>query len=142
MKKQKALIYVIVLLLITGIAAFSHLSTREEVPKHGIQISWKEEEIILDIEKLEYENVTGSYVTGKGETRDVDAPGILLDSLLEKVGIDQYEKAIITADDSYSVEVLKEEAYFIKEEDSLRLIVFGDKDSKRNVKNVVKIEVE
>ena len=55
---------------------------------------------------------------------------------------------IIFSDDSYSAQLTKEEieeenrVYLLMDEDSLRLVVFGDKNSKRSVSNVVQIEVE
>lgn len=144
MKKNKAMILVIALVAITAVAAFMHLSTREDVPGNGIQVVVGNEATILDMNKLEYETVTGTYVTGKGEEREVNDPGISLENLLREAEVTEYTKVIVTADDSYCVEVAADEeaeAYLIKEEDSLRLIVFSDKDSKRNVKNVVRIEV-
>ena len=145
MKNKKIIIFIILLLAITGIAAFSHLSTREVVPENGIQIIANGESKILDVDKLDYETVTGTYVTGKGEEREVNDPGISLKAILKEAGVSEFTRVNVTSDDSYSVEVTVEEsseAYLIHEEDSLRLIVFGDKDSKRNVKNVVTIEVE
>lgn len=143
MKNKKAIIFIIVLVIITGAAAFAHLSSREEAPEHGIQVTAGSELVVLDLEKMNYTTVTGTYVTGKGEEREVQDPGISLEEILKYADIETYESVVVTADDSYSVEVAAgEDAHFIKEEDSLRLIVFGDKDSKRNVKNVVKIEVK
>lgn len=144
MKTRKTLIFITVLLAITGIVAFAHLSTREEVPENGIQVTVGEEKVILNIEKLSYEEVTGTYVTGKGEEREVNSPGILVKDVLSEAGVENYTIVSVVADDSYSVEITDEdsEAYLIREEESLRLIVFGDKDSKRNVKNVVEIIVE
>lgn len=87
-------------------------------------------------------------MTGKGEEREVEAPGILIKDILEENGITDYSEVTVIADDSYSARITEEEikeetkAYLLKEEDSLRLIVFGDENSKRNVKNVVEIVVE
>lgn len=145
MKNKKIYIFIILLLVITGIAAFAHLSTRDVVPENGIQVIVNGDSKILDIDNLKYENVTGSYVTGKGEEREVDGPGISLEAILKEASVSKFTKVSVTSDDSYSVEITAEEnaeAYLLHEEDSLRLIVFGDKDSKRNVKNVMTIEVE
>ena len=89
-------------------------------------------------------------MNGKGEEKIVEASGILLKNVLEGVGITEYSKVSVVADDSYSAEITAEEmaddakAYLIQEEGEarLRLIVFGDKDSKRSVSNVAQMIVE
>ena len=149
MKKYKALLFIGVLLVITAIAAFAHLSTREEVPEGAIEVVAGEETHIVDITKLAYEQVTGTRVNGKGEEKEINASGILLKNVLAEAGITEYENISIVADDAYSVDVSAEEAnddakaYLIQDEESvrLRLIVFGDKDSKRSVSNVAQIIV-
>ena len=67
MKKHKALLMIGILVVITAIAAFAHLSTREEVPEGAIEVVAGEETHIVDITKLAYEQVTGTRVNGKGE---------------------------------------------------------------------------
>ena len=89
-------------------------------------------------------------MNGKGEEKTVEASGILLKNVLEGVGITEYDKVSVVAEDSYSADITAEEmgnaveAYLIQEEGEsrLRLIVFGDKDSKRSVSNVAQIIVE
>ena len=68
----------------------------------------------------------------------------------EEQNKNQEDYKSVVADDSYSAEITAEEmgnaveAYLIQEEGEsrLRLIVFGDKDSKRSVSNVAQIIVE
>ena len=146
MKKHRAIIIIVILVIITGIIAMMHFNTREEVPEGAIEVSFGEETYVVDIHELSYEQVTGTRVNGKG----VEASGILLENVLEGVGITEYSKVSVVADDSYSAEITAEEmgnaveAYLIQEEGEsrLRLIVFGDKDSKRSVSNVAQIIVE
>jgi len=150
MKKHRAIIFIVILVIITGIIAMIHLHTREEVPEGAIEVSLGEETYVVDIQELSYEQVTGTRVNGKGEEKTVEASGILLKNVLEGVGITEYGKISVVADDSYSAEITAEEmenaveAYLIQEEGEsrLRLIVFGDKDSKRSVSNVVQIIVD
>ena len=68
--------------------------------------------------------------------------------LLSQTGITDYQKVLVVADDAYSAEVTAEEiaapgqVYLMRQEDGIRLVVFGDSNSKRNVTNVVRLEVK
>ena len=150
MKKHRAVIFIVILLVITGAMALMHFNTREEVPEGAIEVVFEEEIQMIDINKLTYEQVTGTRVNGKGEEKEVSASGILLKDVLSGAGIEEYAKVSVVADDAYSADVSAEEikndieAYLIQEEGEvrLRLVVFGDKDSKRSVSNVAQIIVE
>ena len=137
-----------ILVLFTVIFAVVHLNTREEVPEHAVQITAGDKTYMVDITKLEYEQVTGIRVNGKGEELEVNAQGILLREVLSQNAISEFSKVTVVADDSYQAEVTAEEikedakVYFLYEEESLRLIVFGDENSKRSVSNVVQVMVE
>ncbi len=69
-------------------------------------------------------------------------------SCLAQEHITGYSKVSVVSDDSYSAELTADEVkedgkvYLLNEEDSLRLVVFGDENSKRSVSNVVQIVVE
>lgn len=84
--------------------------------------------------------VTGTVVNGKGEEKQIDAQGVILS---EACG-GEFSTATVTASDEYSAVVKSgEDAYLILSDDgSLRLIVFGDENSKRDVKDVVRIDFE
>ena len=149
MKKRKVWMIIGVLFVITAIAAIAHLSTREEVPEGAIEVVAGEEVNIVDITKLDYEQVSGTRVNGKGEEIEIDAPGIYLGSFLEEAGITEYKAVSVVADDAYSAELTFTEiadgieVYLIQEEGEarLRLVVFDEKDSKRSVSNVAQIIV-
>ena len=150
MRKHRAVIFIAILLVITGVMALIHFRTRKEVPEGAIKVGFGEETQMIDINELTYEQVTGTRVNGKGEEKEVSAAGILLKDVLAEAGIEEYAKVSVVADDAYSADVSAEEiengmeAYLIREEGEmrLRLIVFGDKDSKRSVSNVAQIVVE
>ena len=148
MKSRKAIILVVILLIITAAAAAIHLSTRDEVPENALKISMNEEEKLLDIDKLEYTNVSGTRVNGKGEEKLVEGMGIALKDVLAKAKIKEFSKVTVVADDSYTAEISAEEvaedgkAYLLLEEGELRLVVFGDENSKRSVSDIAKIVVE
>ena len=150
MRKHRAVIFIVILLIVTGIMTMLHFNTREEVPEGAIGVVSGEDTCIIDIHELVYEQVTGTRANGKGEEKEVNASGVLLKNVLAEAGITEYEKVSVVADDAYSVEVSAEEVedetkiYLIQDEEEvrLRLIVFGDKDSKRSVSNVAQIIVE
>lgn len=148
MKKHRVLAFILVLVLVTGIAAWLHLTTREEVPQGTLQIMVNGEARTVKLSDLGYEQVSGVRVNGKGESIPVEGQGILLKDLLSGEQVGPFQKVTIVADDSYSAELTAEEvaaedkAYLLLEEDSLRLVVFGDENSKRSITNVVQIIVE
>ena len=148
MKSNKIKIFSAILVVCMLIFAVVHLTSREEVPEHALQIQVGEETELVDLTKLQYEHVTGVRVNGKGEEIPVDGQGILLREILVQENIEEFSEVTIVADDSYQVEVTAEEiseegkVYFLYEEESLRLVVFGDENSKRSVSNVVQIIVE
>ena len=149
MKTRKAIIFVIGLLLLTGAAAAFHLLTRDQVSEGTVQLIHGDKTYELEIGELDYEQVTGTRMNGKGEEIPVDTSGISMKSVLELKGIAEYSKVKVVSDDSYSAELTAEEvkenskAYLLHEEEGeLRLVVFGDTNSKRSVSNVVQIIVE
>lgn len=148
MKKHKAFIFIIILVVLTGAAAFLHLSTREQVPEHCVAVSYDENIVYVDLDTLAYEHVSGVRINGKGEEKPVEGQGILLKDMLAQYEISYYKTISIISDDSYtanvdSTEVLEDgKVYLMYEEEELRLVVFGDTDSKRSVSNVVKIDIQ
>lgn len=148
MKSCKIKIFFIVLVIVVAIAALAHLRTRQQIPEDTLLIMEGEKEIHVDIDDLTFETVTGIRVNGKGEEIPVEAPGISIKDILTEVNVTEFEEIIIESDDSYQARVSKDEteeggkAYLLRDERKLRLIVFGDENSKRSVSNVVKMIVE
>lgn len=145
MKKYGILAFILVLVLVTGIAAWFHLTTREEVASGTLQVTIRGEEKTVKLSELDYEQISGVRVNGKGESIPVEGPGIALKDLLQT---ESCTKVTVIADDSYQAELTAEEvaadgrAYLLLQEDTLRLVVFGDENSKRSITNVVRIIVE
>lgn len=148
MKSKKVVLFIGVLVLLTVLAAVVHLSIREQVPEHSVLVTTSEKEYLVDIKTLDYEPVSGVRMNGKGEEIPVEGDGIAASKLLSHLDITEFSKITIIADDSYSAEVTADEikekgkVFFLLEEDTLRLVVFGDKNSKRSISNVVEIQVE
>lgn len=144
MKSRKTILLILAaLVLVTAIAAVVHLTGREQIPEGAILVQEAGSRSYVDPAKLNLVPVQGTVVNGKGETREIDAMGVELASFA--TGSD-YSVITVTSDDSYNARVMPEEmenAFLILTEDgTMRLIVFGDENAKRDVKNVVQITVE
>ena len=150
MKNHKPLLIIGLLLTITMVVACIYFVTREDVPEDVMQVIVGEKTYTVDISGLDYQYVNGTRVNGKGEEKEVRAQGVLVKDILAELEITGFESISIVADDAYHVEISKDEVYndtkvyLIQEEreERLRLVVFGDKDSKRSVSNVAQILVE
>ena len=148
MSKKKSIILLAVLLIITLGAAVLYLGNREGVEEGNLKITTAEDGFMINTEEFELEQVTGTRINGKGEEKPVDGMGILVKDILEANEISEYTKVTVVSDDAYSAELSAEEiaeagkAYLLYEEEELRLVVFGDENSKRSVSNVVEIVVE
>ena len=88
-------------------------------------------------------------INGKGEEQPISARGASLREILEEVGIEAKVMAKVIASDEYSaavsaVDIAAEDKVYIilGENGRLRMIVFGDPDSKRDVNDIERIEVE
>lgn len=89
----------------------------------------------VNIPELDMAEVSGTIVNAKGEKTKIDTKGISLSELFSR-------DVTVTASDSYSAVIRADEldkAYLVTDGDGLRLVVFGDNDSKRNVKNVAEV---
>ena len=149
MKKHKVIVFAAVLVLFTVAVAAIHLNTRKTVAEGTLRLTAGEKEWTLDISEFSYEQVNGVRVNGKGEKIEVNAPGVPLKQILETTEMFDYETVYVVSDDSYRAEISAEEVedgtkafLILDEENKLRLVVFGDTNSKRSVSNVAQIEVE
>lgn len=142
-------IMIIVLVLITAIVAVFYLTTRPNVPEDTLRIEKDGQVIELPLERLKFIPVQGTVVTGKGEERPIDAQGVLLSGVLREAGISEFAEVTVTADDAYHAVVTAEEiaepdrVYLIRQDEGgLRLIVFGDSNSKRSVSDVISLSIK
>lgn len=147
MKNRKLTIVIIgVLLILTAILALIHLTAREKETTDALQIVLHGKTVTLALDELKpLERVSGSVVNGRGEITQVDTEGISVKNVLALAGMTDDTSVQVIAADEYSVAVAAEETgevWLLMEEDGLRLVVFGDPDSRRNVRNVVRLSVE
>lgn len=124
-------------MLVTAILALVHLTTRTPEVEGSILINGE----AVSIDSLDLEQVTGTIVNGKGEEKQIDAQGINIAKLFDS----DYDSITITASDEYSAVVNADEtdnAYLILDDDNPGLVVFGDSNSKRCVRDVVRIDFQ
>jgi len=150
MKKSKLTVIIIcVLVVLTVIFAAVHLATRQQETKGAIQVLYLDQIITVPLEDLPLVPVQGTMVTGKGEQRPINGMGISVADLLKQAyAYASTGTVVVRSADEYSVRLTAEEvaaenkAWLLIEDGSARLIVFGDENSKRNVKNVVRLHVD
>lgn len=136
--KKRVFTVIAVLTLLTAALAVIHLTTRTPDVEGAVIVNGK----TVMIDDLSLSSVNGTVVNGKGEKITIDAQGVPLGDVC---GTD-FTSVTVTASDEYRAEVSSGEiqnAYLIQKDDgSLQLIVFGDENLKRCVKNVVRIDAE
>ena len=128
---KRTLIMISALAVLTAMFAVLHLSGRESDEKFTVLINGEK----VNVSALSLSEVKGVIVNGKGGKSEICAEGISLNELFDR-------DLTVKAADSYTAEIGKDEldkAYLIKDGDMIRLVVFGDTDSKRNVKNVAEV---
>lgn len=128
------------------------MNTRTQEQANTLQINYNGEIISLPLTELPVYDVSGTTINGKGEEKQVEAKGTLVSDVLTQAKIDlgTIQQVIVKASDEFYAVLTAEDvaqpdkAYLIQEdgEEWPRLVVFGDPDSKRKVKEVVRLEVE
>lgn len=152
MKKSTKIIMAAIaaLIALTAVFATIHSAARTEVPDGALLVSCGGEKKYVDLASLDTVSVRGSVVNGKGEKSDVNTQGVPLADVIENAGFDPNGAVTVkvTADDEFSAELSGDElnedgkAYLVSEDDgSMRLVVFGDSNAGRNVRNVVSVEI-
>ena len=149
MTKKKTLVLLAFLVLVTGTLAVIHQSNRPEVEEGTMLIEYRGNVMPLSLDRVTLVPVEGILVNGKGEEMPISGEGFLLSEVLKKANIIDFQQAAVTAADEYSAVVTAEEiaaadrVYLMKQEEGgIRLVVFGDSNSKRNVTNVMRLSVE
>ena len=138
----------ILIILLTVTAAVLHLTARDAVPAGCLQVIFNGTKTEVDLSSLDLQHIQGTIVNAKGEARAIDAQGIAASELIALAGTEPYAAVTVTADDEYHAELTAEDvaapenAYFILQDDGgVQLIVFHDTNSKRNVTDVIRVEV-
>ena len=127
---------------------------RHQAPEGNLAILYEDKETQVDPFSLPLTEVKGTTVNGKGEQKEISEEGVTLSDVLSLAGISKgdYSAVRVVSSDEYAAEISAEEidsdkiAFLIRDKadndtELIRLIVFGDSNSKRQVKDVVRIEV-
>lgn len=137
-----------ILLLVTAVLVFIYLRSRDTVKPGDLLIKSAGGDVAVTFEDLNLTHVTGEITNKKGETKTIESEGIALADIPGLAGVSDYSEISVYADDEYNAVLSKDEAlvpdkaWLIKNDDSIRLIVFDDPDAKRDVKNVVRVEIK
>ena len=142
-KKNSKIIVIIfvIIVMVSSVITFIYLKGRQTNKPQTLTIVKDGKNTLVDFSTLSLENFSGSITNGKGETRKINGKGVKLE---EFTGNSGFSEAKIVADDEYFAIVKCDEienAWIQIESQKARLIVFGDSNSKRDVKNVVRIEI-
>lgn len=147
MKKNRFTILLIAgLVLLAAAAAVLHLTSRTAVGENSLLIEFGGSLTEISLGDLSLEPVRGSVVNGKGETLPIDGQGAALSDILTKASASGFHSVTVVSDDEYKAEVTADEILesgsvylLVPEEGRPQLVVFGDSNSKRNVKNVARL---
>jgi len=135
------------LLALVAVLTVLHLSSLTQVPEGAVQVEFGGETAFVRPADLSLSAISGTVVNGKGDEIAVEGRGLPLLQVLQAAGVTDYSAVRAVADDSYHAEYtaaeLTEEGrvVLLAEEDSFRIVAFGDKDSRRNVSGVIRLVV-
>ncbi len=146
--KKRIIITILILLALTAVISTTYLCTRKTVNKGSLLVGTPSGEVTLSMSDLPLSDVEGETVNKKGETKKINAKGFAVADIPPLAGMSDYSEITLYSDDEYHADITRSEladhdkAWLIDDEGSFRLIVFGDSDSKRNVKNVVRAKIK
>ncbi len=136
------------LVLVTAVITGFYLHNRDSVKAGDLLIKSAGGDKTVTLRELDLSPVSGVIKNKKGEEKQIDADGYPVSKIPSLAGVSEYAKLSVYSDDEYNAVLTKDElsssekAWLIIKDDSIRLIVFGDEDSKRDVKNVVRVEIQ
>ena len=153
--KKRNIIIVLVLIVLTAIVASIYLSGRPATPGGNITVFYEGKELSVMPFKADTVSLQGTVINGNGQQKEINSSGVSVQSALKLAGIspDDFSSARVVASDEYSASLSASEiasdatAFLIAASDDtgkakINLVVFGDTDAKRQVKDVVRIELE
>ncbi|MDT3843204.1 MAG: hypothetical protein LIV11_01290 [Bacillota bacterium] len=153
--KKKSIAVVILLLILTGIASFIYLRSRNDAPRGTLTVTCGAKTELVDPFRASPVSVKGTTVNNKGEKKDIDETGVTLSGVIALTAFEKetYTSARVVSSDEYAADVTADEisdpqkAFLLRQKskdgnEEIRLIVFGDENSKRQIKDVTRIELQ
>ena len=139
--RSRKLIVGLLSVLLAGIALLSVITRRDmtPIPDGAVLVTKNGNATILVLAEQELTPIRGQLVNGSGKTVRFEGIGLCLESLADET----VKTVKVVSADNYSAELSEEELYraYLITENGVRLIVIGDRDRKRDVKNVISIEL-
>ena len=146
MNKKTLLIILAIQIVIAAVLAVVVSSSQPKKKASEVIITAEGTRVTLDLKTLELKDVKATITSANGKTKDIDAKGIELKDLLK--GYVKIDDVKVTSEDSYTAVLSDEDiekdanVYVILGDNGKpRLIVLSDTDAKRDVKDVLTIEV-
>ena len=146
MKKKTIIIALGILVVIAAVLAIIVSSGMPKKAVSEVIIIENGKQTKVDLNSLKLVDVKGTMTMASGKTKEIDAKGIELKELLKGK---TFNGVKVCSDDNYSAELTSEDiekdgnTYIILgDENKPRLVVLSDTDAKRDVKNVLTIELQ
>ena len=147
MKKKTLLIILAVLVVLAAVLAVIVSRNQPQKAVSEVIIVQNGKQAKVDLGKLDLTDVKATVTRANGKTLEIDAKGLEMRKLLEKYS--GYTTLTVLAEDNYTAEIKADELQteknvylIIGEENKPRLVVLSDSNAKRDVKNVLTIELK
>ncbi|MBQ1579859.1 MAG: hypothetical protein IIZ86_01845 [Firmicutes bacterium] len=147
MKKKTLLIILAVLVVLAAVLAVIVSRNQPQKAVSEVIIVQNGKQAKVDLGKLDLTDVKATVTRANGKTLEIDAKGLEMRKLLEKYS--GYTTLTVSAEDNYTAEIKADELQteknvylIIGEENKPRLVVLSDSNAKRDVKNVLTIELK
>lgn len=147
MKKKTLIIILAALVVIATVLAIIVSKNQPSKSVSEVIIMQGGKETKVDLGKLQLTDVKATVTRANGKTIEIDSKGIELKDLLAEYR--GFTTITVNAEDNYSAELKADElqteknVYLILgEENKPRLIVLSDSNAKRDVKNVLSLELK
>ncbi len=147
MNKKTLIVILTVLVVLAAVLAVIVSNNQPRKAVSEVIIVQNGKQTRVDLGKLDLTDVKATVTRARGKTLEIDAKGLELRSLLEEYS--GYTTLKVSAEDNYTAEIKADELQtdnnvylIIGEENKPRLVVLSDSNAKRDVKNVLTIELK
>ncbi len=147
MNKKTLIVILTVLVVLAAVLAVIVSNNQPRIAVREVIIVQNGKQTRVDLGKLDLTDVKATVTRASGKTLEIDAKGLELRSLLEEYS--GYTTLKVSAEDNYTAEIKADELQtdnnvylIIGEENKPRLVVLSDSNAKRDVKNVLTIELK
>ena len=147
MKKKTLIIILAALVVIAAVLAIIVSKNQPSKSVSEVIIMQGGKETKVDLGKLQLTDVKATVTRANGKTIEIDSKGIELKDLLAEYS--GFTTITVNAEDNFTAELKADElqteknVYLILgEENKPRLIVLSDSNAKRDVKNVLSLELK